>query len=384
MLLPPNVLHYLLPRCLPLPLFIVWVTIHLTIVNWKFLEEKIKLIKRICELEGEVRTAKDITYWDKPEWLAAKNRQGSILGPGTKVKKSTVLYIQHANGSYATPHELEEMCSFARSIWSQFVLVGVAPTTWTKLDNVSQHYYYREMRIKFPALRYCSANWKPDQLAIDSYSQWSGRPHEVDDSDVIKKETTDPPVKLEQLATSLVTKQLEVHVLLVRYHNHSQKAPQAIDDPLSGLTPSLRVNLDTLKQSEIPTELSTSPPSLLLTLQDNISEDLQPTTVPECDSENPVDLVAMVLPAVIVPCASDEVTCTVESTTIESIDSRVLRPNKASKTARNLCALEWCVEMKKQKLKPFTKEFDAYWKKLSKDHLDQIKVRSIGSCYRWL
>jgi hypothetical protein len=74
---------------------------------------------------------RDITYWDKPDWLAAKSRQGSILGPGTKVKKSTVLYIQHTNGSYATPHELEELCSFARSIWSQFILIGVAPTTWT-------------------------------------------------------------------------------------------------------------------------------------------------------------------------------------------------------------------------------------------------------------
>jgi hypothetical protein len=47
-----------------------------------------------------------------------------------------------------------------------FVLVGVAPTTWTKLDNVVQHYYYREMRIKFPALRYCSANWKATSMLL--------------------------------------------------------------------------------------------------------------------------------------------------------------------------------------------------------------------------
>jgi hypothetical protein len=130
------------------------------------------------------------------------------------------------------------------------------------------------------------------------------------------------------------TQELEVRVRLVRGHNHSQKAPQAVYDPLSGLTPSLRVNLDTLKQSEIPTKLSTSPPSLLLTLQDNISKGFQPTTVPECASKHPVDLVAMDLCTVIMPCASDVVTSTVESTTIESIHSRVLHQNKASKTAR--------------------------------------------------
>lgn len=51
------------------------------------------------------------------------------------------------------------------------------------------------------------------------------------------------------------------------------------------------------------------PPSLLLALQDNIIGDIQPTTVTECDSELLVDLSAAVLPAVIVPGASDEDYC---------------------------------------------------------------------------
>jgi hypothetical protein len=51
----------------------------------------------------------------------------------------------------------------------------------------------------------------------------------------------------------------------------------------------------------------------------------------------------MVLPAVIIPGASDKGPCTVESTTTKSIDSHVMHPNKASKTARcSSVAVSFC------------------------------------------
>ncbi|KAG1829549.1 hypothetical protein F4604DRAFT_1671068 [Suillus subluteus] len=122
-------------------------------------------------------------------------------------------------------------------------------------------------------------------------------------------------------------------------------------------------------------------PSTLPTPQDNISEQLeyslpapsqavlqdtlQPTHIPEHDSERLVDVSVTDL-AVVTVRPTEEAPGTAESTS-------VMRPNKASKTARNLCALEWCAEMKQKKLKPLTKEFEAYWNKL-KECPDQLKI----------
>ncbi|KAG1890110.1 hypothetical protein F4604DRAFT_647685 [Suillus subluteus] len=132
-------------------------------------------------------------------------------------------------------------------------------------------------------------------------------------------------------------------------------------------------------------------PSTLPTPQDNISEQLeyslptpsqavlqdtlQPTHIPEHDSERLVDVSVTDLAAVTVR-PTEEAPGAAESTS-------VMRPNKASKTARNLCALEWCAEMKQKKLKPLTKEFEAYWNKL-KECPDQLKVRVIALLCYWL
>ncbi|KAG2356488.1 hypothetical protein BDR07DRAFT_1380767 [Suillus spraguei] len=114
---------------------------------------------------------------------------------------------------------------------------------------------------------------------------------------------------------------------------------RALDDPLNGLTPSIRVDTDILKPNK---ELLPPAPSTLHPPPDNISEQLQiedslppqavlqdvlqPTHVLECDSKRPIDISATVLAAVIVRPNEEAPGAT------ESIS--VMRPNKASKTAR--------------------------------------------------
>ncbi|KAG1868967.1 hypothetical protein DFJ58DRAFT_723378 [Suillus subalutaceus] len=156
---------------------------------------------------------------------------------------------------------------------------------------------------------------------------------------------------------------------------------KALDDPLNGLMLSLQVDTDILKPNEVATESLLPALSTLLTPQDNISEQLeyslpapsqavlqdtlQPTHIPEHDFKCPVDVSATVLAAVTVR-STEEAPGTAESTS-------VMHPNKASKTARNLCALDWCAEMKQKKLKLLTKKFEAYWNKL-KECPDQLKI----------
>lgn len=86
-------------------------------------------------------------------------------------------FIEDENGNQLDGHILTEIRAYARQIWFSLAIAGIAPLQWSKASIETSKYYYRELRAKYKAFRYCANNWKAKKLATVYYSDWCSRHH---------------------------------------------------------------------------------------------------------------------------------------------------------------------------------------------------------------
>lgn len=83
-----------------------------------------------------------------------------------------MLYIENADGTPVDGTIASTMREFARSIWRDLYLRGMAPETWGQATRQVREEFCQEMERAYPALRLCDNHWKANALATAIYSQW--------------------------------------------------------------------------------------------------------------------------------------------------------------------------------------------------------------------
>ena len=84
----------------------------------------------------------------------------------------TAKYIEDSDSNPVDGYKLIDMLTHMRSIWSSFLSLNRAPTTWGKSDIEILRHFYCEMRVKFPEFAHCENDWKSDYLATTHYPLW--------------------------------------------------------------------------------------------------------------------------------------------------------------------------------------------------------------------
>ena len=84
----------------------------------------------------------------------------------------TAKYIEDASSNLVDRYKLKDILTHMCSIWSSFLSLNHAPTTWGKADMDILCHLHREMHVKFPEFALCENDWKADYLATTHYPSW--------------------------------------------------------------------------------------------------------------------------------------------------------------------------------------------------------------------
>ena len=128
----------------------------------------------------------NVKYWTREEWNDAESKKSNSSDPlvekaGTSTRGKTLCaqgvnvctkFIEHSNGKPITGTQAAEIREYARSLWKDLYISGLAPRTWGEAPRSIQDKYSREMEKQWEVLRYCENSWKAQHLATKTYSQW--------------------------------------------------------------------------------------------------------------------------------------------------------------------------------------------------------------------
>ncbi|GBE89901.1 hypothetical protein SCP_1702270 [Sparassis crispa] len=112
-----------------------------------------------------------INWWMKDSWLKRTETLEPYEG------NNMMMYVEEQDSTPITGRRVGEIRKVARSIWAHLAEIGKAPKSWGKASMIAAQMYNEEMARQFPELRYCTANWKAEQIAIDNYSSWHNHHH---------------------------------------------------------------------------------------------------------------------------------------------------------------------------------------------------------------
>ncbi|THH32148.1 hypothetical protein EUX98_g2043 [Antrodiella citrinella] len=119
-----------------------------------------------------------VTYYKRSDWDA--ERKSPTRG-GTKLARDNenvmMLYIEDINGTAVDGITASLMRAFSRSIFATLDSLGLATARWSDASHVAHEQFCREMRVKYPQLRYCDDDWKAEGIAGVTYSKWYARTH---------------------------------------------------------------------------------------------------------------------------------------------------------------------------------------------------------------
>ena len=125
-----------------------------------------------------------VRFWTRLEWIdyfKSKNSSDSssygtesvhgrtLMSQGVN---KTVKYIEDASSNPVDRYKLKDILTHMCSIWSSFLSLNCAPTTWGKADMEILCHFRREMHVKFPEFALCENDWKADYLATTHYPSW--------------------------------------------------------------------------------------------------------------------------------------------------------------------------------------------------------------------
>jgi hypothetical protein len=82
-------------------------------------------------------------------------------------------YLEVVSGMPVNSTYMYRLSVKARRIWATLLRYGLAPETYSEMDEVSREYYIREMCREFFELRLCSDFWKLDLWSQKNYASWA-------------------------------------------------------------------------------------------------------------------------------------------------------------------------------------------------------------------
>ncbi|KAM6501341.1 hypothetical protein JOM56_004355 [Amanita muscaria] len=82
-------------------------------------------------------------------------------------------YLELVSGKPVNSAYMYKLSVKARRIWALLLKIGLAPETYSEMDQVSREYYIREMCQEFFELRLCADYWKLDMWSQRNYPSWA-------------------------------------------------------------------------------------------------------------------------------------------------------------------------------------------------------------------
>lgn len=123
-----------------------------------------------------------VRFWTRREWMNHLKNNCDSSSFGTESSRGRTLmsqginktakYIEDGSGNPVDGYKLRDMLTYMRSIWSSWLSLNRAPTSWGKADLEILQHFRREMRVKFPEFALCENDWKADSLATTHYPSW--------------------------------------------------------------------------------------------------------------------------------------------------------------------------------------------------------------------
>ncbi|KAJ7623872.1 hypothetical protein DFH06DRAFT_757814 [Mycena polygramma] len=306
-----------------------------------------------------------VLWWDQKDWNTHNTKDSGISsgappGPRGNARASAginvvMLYVQYKSGEVIDGFRATEIRAFATALFNEFARTGMDPPTWQAGGRDVQEHFYAEIATKFPEMGYCSSDWKARHMATNMYSSWhstrirkrkdkEGLPEANRRKRAKKEEPEDPTLRdgLYTMPNDVLAEELPAPPSSIPSTSSAVTAPTLllrIVNPLFSPSPPAQPLPET---HEAPTRLVGAAPVPASTAEDALLLQIASAT-PSLSTQAP----APVLPATpAAPVASKK----------EAKKETVMKPT-ASKTPRNLCAIEWC----KSNPGGYTSAYKTYW-----------------------
>ncbi|KAJ6499651.1 hypothetical protein C8R47DRAFT_294927 [Mycena vitilis] len=304
-----------------------------------------------------------------------------------------MLYVQYKSGEVIDGFRATEIRAFATALFNEFARTGMDPPTWQAGGRDVQEHFYAEIATKFPEMGYCSSDWKARHMATNMYSSWhsmrirkrkdkEGLPDANRHKRAKKEEPEDPTLRdgLYTMPNDVLAEELPAPPSSIPSTSSAVTAPTLslrIVNPLFSPSPPAQPLPET---HEAPTRLVPPPPALALpgpepggstsTTTFDSTQGVTDVTVTRPDSALNTDneVVANTVPASQIASATPSLSTQAPAPVLpatpaapvaskkEAKKETVMKPT-ASKTPRNLCAIEWC----KSNPGGYTSAYKTYW-----------------------
>ncbi|KAI0260694.1 hypothetical protein BC834DRAFT_846023 [Gloeopeniophorella convolvens] len=124
-----------------------------------------------------------VKYWRKADELTGRKPrnqnefptpENTPRGPGQSAEGENVAFwfVEDRNGNMVSSDTVKEFRKFAKDIWMRWVRAGYMQSPWSTVENKYKNQYYALMEDEFPFLRLCARHYKCDTIAHTDYSHW--------------------------------------------------------------------------------------------------------------------------------------------------------------------------------------------------------------------
>ena len=125
-----------------------------------------------------------VKHWDKTGYNSSRKAGKSGVKDDPEIqegKKASILssYMEDENGDQVPEETKVAARETARAFFHLLDVNNRLPPTWKALSIDAKNEYLYLMESAHPFLHLCENHWKADRIAINSYSQWSGKPSDV-------------------------------------------------------------------------------------------------------------------------------------------------------------------------------------------------------------
>jgi hypothetical protein len=111
----------------------------------------------------------DTKFWDFDEWKAWCN---STEGRGMIKSRGSVPFLEDASGDPLTSTTVDAIRRTMRRLFEMLASKDIAPPSWGRLSEQAYLLFHIGVGMAHPELRFCSNDWKANELAKNVYSAW--------------------------------------------------------------------------------------------------------------------------------------------------------------------------------------------------------------------
>ncbi|KAG2045327.1 hypothetical protein BDR03DRAFT_977115 [Suillus americanus] len=344
-------------------------------------------------------------YWTRSDFNSAKTKSHGVLKWGSNKRKTmrttddaesvesnskgnekagALLFLVDKHGKVLSETHQKDICSFQCSIWYTLLSFNLAPVAWSKVDSITQLYYYGCMHTRFPELQLCEGDWKAEVMAVEYYHGWI----ESKDTKIKGKKSCDPSLALEasrssssKCPTSLTVLQSEhakkQWVLLadgILESSEGISTSITMKKPVPASQPALQFlsmfnntgARDTISNTSPGTGSSSdsaqSSGKCVTPLSDSVPLPSSSTLAFLATALNNVSLEGSTSPHISPPSATstgEVLTQPVKKKSCPTNPNNVFKPSSGSTTAHNLCGIKWQAQCKTGTVAEFTMHWNS-------------------------